>query len=127
LRRIGLIVALLLPALVPFPASAAVAVAEAGSILRGIVSTAQAPVGAGTMLLYDGANRVQSEPYQSFYNGIFAVRLNEAAASALSAGMFTAAYRNLRPATAVARADGTVAEALGVLPEAVHPRGCPCA
>lgn len=47
--------------------------------------------GAGTILLYDGANLVQSEPYQSFYNGTFAVRLNEAAASALSAGVLRSA------------------------------------
>ncbi len=144
MRRIGLIAALLLPALAPLPASAA----KAGKILRGIVSMAEAPVGAGTILLYDGANLVQNEPYQSFYNGTFAVTLSEAAASALSArvlrvevaidptttlmadlGEFhpatqvvfinpvttiTAAYRNLRPATSVAKADGSVAAALAV-------------
>jgi hypothetical protein len=144
LRRIGLIAALLLPALAPLPASAD----RAGAMLRGIVSTEQAPVGAGTILLYNGANLVQNEPSQTFYNGTFAVRLNEAAKRALSArvlrvevavnqtttlmadlGEFdpatrvvfinpvttiTAAYRNLRPATAVAEADGTVAAALAV-------------
>jgi hypothetical protein len=144
LRRVGLIAALLVPALAPLPASAA----KADAILRGIVSTEQAPVGAGTILLYDGANLVQTGPYQSFYNGTFAVNLNRAAARALSAGVLrvkvavdqtttlmvdlgafdparqvifinpvttiTAAYRNLRPATAVAKAGGSVAAALAV-------------
>ncbi len=120
----------------------------ATAILRGIASMAQGPVAGGAIQLYDGPTLIQSEPYRRFYNGTISVQLNEAAASALAAGVLrvdvavdqtttlmadlgrfnpstqvifinpvttiTAAYRNLKPAIAVARADGTVAEALGV-------------
>ncbi|MGH7115753.1 MAG: kelch repeat-containing protein [Stellaceae bacterium] len=143
LSRIGSIACLIFAALAPLQA----AKAADGTILRGIASTAQ-PVSGATILLYDGSNLLQSEPYHSFYNGTFSVQLNEAATHALISGglrvdvvvnqtttliadlgvfdpatqvifvnpvtTITAAYRNLKRATAAATAEGTVAEALGV-------------
>jgi hypothetical protein len=66
-------------------ASALVVAQMQPQVLRGVVTLDQ-PIDQGTILLYDGAELLQSQSDVKFYNGTFSLSLNATATSALAAG-----------------------------------------
>ncbi len=70
-----------------------------GPVLRGMV-TANGPIPAGSIQLYDGASLIQSAPLESFYNGTFAIPLSGAAAAAIASGNLRIKVQATEPSTA---------------------------